>query len=459
MATLATWSDKMRARVRSLQAGQDDRQDVVAYPLQSRRRAAGAGTSNTDSAGGSPSAAVAHALGLPPVLVTITGLAVCLLIIAFLVGQLLDLLGFFSEVTVPLAISLLTTALAAPIVDRLQGLGLPRRLAAVIVVVAGLVVFGGVLTVVGSQVAGRFDQLRDDVSEGLRQVQDWLRNGPLGLSDAQLNNLIDRGRESLQGADTQVVSQAAAVGTTVGHFVAGIFIVLFATFFFCAEGSRMWRWVVDLLPRPARPEVNTSGHVAWVSLTAFVRATVLVALADAVGVALAAVLLGVPLALPLGLLVFVGAFVPIIGAAVSGSVAVLVALVAQGPVVALLMLGAVVLVQQLESHVLQPFLMGRFVAVHPLGIILAIAAGLVAGGVVGALIAVPLVACANAVGKHLAGRHTDEDPYPETAGELTTDRAHDPTHPDGADADTSPEQVDPGDDATAARPRPTPPTS
>jgi len=383
-----------------------------------------------------------------------TGWAICVLVIAFLIGQILGLLSFFSEVTVPLAISLLTTALAAPVVDRLQGFGLPRRLAAVIVVVTGLAVFGGILTVVGSQVAGQFDQLRDDVSEGLRQVQMWLRTGPLGLSDEQLNDLIDRGRESLQGADTEVVSQAAAVGTTLGHFLAGLFIVLFATFFFCAEGSRMWRWVVSLLPAAARPELNTSGQVAWVSLTAFVRATVLVALADAIGVAAGAVLLGVPLALALGLLVFVGAFIPIIGAAISGSVAVLVALVAQGPVVALLMLGAVVLVQQLESHVLQPFLMGRFVAVHPLGIILAIAAGLVAGGVVGALIAVPLVACANAVGKHLAGRHTDDDPHPETAGELTTDTAHDPTDPGNASTSAGDDPIDPsGTAGPATQPR------
>ncbi|MBA2507725.1 MAG: AI-2E family transporter [Nocardioidaceae bacterium] len=448
MATLVTWSDRMRARVRARQSGQDDQQGVVPSPGQSRRgRVGGAGAPGASDSSAPPTAAAAHALGLPPALVMTTGWAICVLVIAFLLGQILDLLSFFSEVTVPLAISLLTTALAAPVVDRLQGFGLPRRLAAVIVVVAGLAVFGGILTVVGSQVAGQFDQLRDDVSEGLRQVQMWLRTGPLGLSDEQLNDLIDRGRESLQGADTEVVSQAAAVGTTLGHFLAGLFIVLFATFFFCAEGSRMWRWVVSLLPAAARPELNASGQVAWVSLTAFVRATVLVALADAIGVAAGAVLLGVPLALALGLLVFVGAFVPIIGAAISGSVAVLVALVAQGPVVALLMLGAVVLVQQLESHVLQPFLMGRFVAVHPLGIILAIAAGLVAGGVVGALIAVPLVACANAVGKHLAGRDTDDDPHPETAGELTTDTAHDPTHPGNVSTSAGDDPIDPSETA------------
>lgn len=433
----------MRARVRDLQAIRNARGGDTADLLNRTRVWEPASTS---AATPQASAVAATVLGLPPLLVVITGWAVCILILAFLVSQVLGLLGFFSEVTVPVAVALLTTALATPAVDRLEQVGVPRRVAALVVVLGGLLVFVGLLTLVGSQIASQFDQLRNDVGEGLVQVQDWLRTGPLGLSDAQLNDLIDRGRESRHVADSEVVSKAAAVCTTVGHLLTGFFIVIFSTFFFCAEGGRMWRWAVSLLPKSARAEVSSSGYVAWVSLTAFVRATVLVALTDALGIALAAVVLGVPLALPLGLLVFVGAFVPIIGAAVSGSVAVLVALVAQGPIVALLMLGAVVVVQQLESHVLQPFLMGRFVAVHPLGIILAIAAGLVAGGVIGALIAVPLVACANAVGKHLAARDPAHDPDPQTAGEVTTDEARDPTNGENSEArdgEPSPAAADP----------------
>jgi predicted PurR-regulated permease PerM len=154
--------------------------------------------------------------------------------------------------------------------------------------------------------------------------------------------------------------------------------------------------------------VDSSGQVAWATLKSFVRATVLVAFVDAVGIALVAVILSVPLALPIGVIVFLGAFVPIVGAAVSGSVAVLVALVAHGPFVALLMLGGVLLVQQLESHVLQPFLLGRAVAVHPLAVILAIAAGVLVAGIVGALLAVPIVASLNAVVHHLAQTETAE---------------------------------------------------
>ena len=158
-------------------------------------------------------------------------------------------------------------------------------------------------------------------------------------------------------------------------------------------------------------------------------ATVLVALVDALGIAIAAWLLGVPLALAIGVLVFLGAFVPIIGALLSGLVAVLVALVAQGPIVALFMLAAVVAVQQLESHVLQPFLMGRFVAVHPLAIIIAIAAGITVSGIVGALVAVPLVACLNGIVRHLAaeaGAPLQEDGLPEDI-------------PPDADSDATPE--------------------
>jgi predicted PurR-regulated permease PerM len=184
--------------------------------------------------------------------------------------------------------------------------------------------------------------------------------------------------------------------------LAGLFLVLFSTYFFLADGDRIWAWFVRLTPRVARARVDSSGRVAWISLTQFVRATVIVAITDATGVMIAAKILDVQFVLAIGVLVFLGAFVPIVGAFVAGTVAVLVALVDHGWVVALIMLGAVVLVQQIESHVLQPFLMGRFVSVHPLGVIVAIAAGILVAGVPGALVAVPFAAAANAVAQHLA---------------------------------------------------------
>ena len=196
--------------------------------------------------------------------------------------------------------------------------------------------------------------------------------------------------------------------------VAGFFIVLFSTYFFLADGGRIWAWAVRLAPRAAREAVDSSGRVAWVSLTQFVRATVIVALVDSIGIMIVAAILGVPFVLAIGVLVFLGSFIPMVGATIAGTVAVLVALVDQGPITALLMLGGVILIQQIEGHILQPFLMGRWVSVHPLGVIVAIGCGVLVAGIAGALVAVPLAAAVNAVVQHLANFSSPgDDPVEE----------------------------------------------
>ncbi|WP_370618112.1 AI-2E family transporter [Mumia sp. Pv 4-285] len=317
------------------------------------------------------------------------------------------LLGYFSEITVPIAVAILVTALVRPAVNRVESLSIHRGLATLVVMVLGIGAVVGMLTLVGQQVSTQFDDLWTKVVDGLHEIQDWARTGPLGLSDAQLNSWIDRVTDSVEewgGSGPGVVDRVTEVGTTVTHFFAGFFIVLFATYFFLYQGGRIWDWVVRLFPRNAREHADTSGRIAWASLTSFVRATVLVALVDAIGIALVAWLLGVPLVLAIATLVFLGAFIPIVGAFVSGLVAVLVALVAEGPWDALFMLAGVIAVQQIEAHILQPFLMGHLVQLHPLAIILAIGAGLTVAGIVGALIAVPLAACINAVVRHLSAR-------------------------------------------------------
>jgi predicted PurR-regulated permease PerM len=327
------------------------------------------------------------------------------------------LLRYFSEITVPIAIAVLGTALTIGAVDWLESKGLPRILATAIVVISMLVALFGALALVGQQLASQVSELKSNVVEGIDQIQDWAKTGPLKLTDDQIQDWIDRGKESITNSDTSIFTTASNVGTTLTHLIAGFFIALFASFFFLYEGQRIWSWVVALFPRAARAKINSSGETAWASLTAFVRATVIVALTDAIGIAVGAWVLGVPLTFAIGVLVFLGAFIPIIGALLSGMVAVLVALVAQGPVVALIMLGVVVLVQQIESHVLQPFLMGKLVAVHPLAIILAIAAGVAVAGIVGALIAVPLAACLNGVVRHLVSdaQEFQDDPEPDPA--------------------------------------------
>ena len=326
--------------------------------------------------------------------------------------------GYLSVIVLPIVVALLVTALAVPAVDLLVRLRVPRGLAALLVVVGGLATVGGLLTFVGQQVANGATDLAEQTVAGLGQIRTWLEDGPLNASDSQVDRWINDAQRLItdQTSDGQVVSRITEVGTTLTHVVAGFFIVLFATYFFMADGQRVWSWLVRLAPRAARPRVDSSGRVAWISLTQFVRATVIVALVDAIGIATWAWFLGVPFVAAIGVLVFLGAFVPMIGATIAGVVAVLVALVAQGPVAALLMLVGVIVVQQVEGHVLQPFLMGRWVSVHPLAVILAIAAGVIVAGIAGALVAVPLAAAVNAVVQHLAANTAPgDDPQEELA--------------------------------------------
>ena len=329
---------------------------------------------------------------------------------------ILWLLNFFLVVVLPLVVALLIAALVSPVVAWLQRLGIPRQLASLLVVLFGVAFIAVLFTFVGNQVSQGVGNLSDQVTSGIDQIRDWLRDGPLQVTDAQLSEALDKAQETISSFSEDAVGRVGEVGTAVGHVVAGIFIVLFATYFFLADGHLIWAWLVRLFPRAGRLRADSSGRVAWKSLTQFVRATVLVAGTDAIGIMIGAAVLQVPFVSAIGVLVFLGAFVPLIGAFVSGSVAVLVALVAQGPVTALIMFGVVVGVQQLEAHVLQPFLMGRFVSVHPLGVIVAIALGVIVAGIPGALIAVPLAASLNAVVQHLAN-YTEVGEEPDDAAE------------------------------------------
>ncbi|MDQ6935943.1 MAG: AI-2E family transporter [Actinomycetota bacterium] len=315
---------------------------------------------------------------------------------------ILYLLSYLTVVVLPVLVALLITALVSPIVEWVHRRGLPRRLAALLVVIVGIALIALLLTFIGQQISSSVDQLSAQVVNALEEIRRWLQTGPLHATDSQINNAISQAQAFITRRGQHLVGKISEVGAAVGHIVAGLFIILFGTYFFLADGRRIWTWVVRLFPRAARVRVDSSGRVAWRSLTQFVRATVLVAGTDAIGVMIVAAILKLPLVSAIGVLVFLGAFVPLVGATVSGTVAVLVALVAQGPVVALIMLGGLILVQQIEAHVLQPFLMGRFVSVHPLGVIIAIATGVVLAGIPGALIAVPLTASLNAVVQHLA---------------------------------------------------------
>ncbi|WP_298459502.1 AI-2E family transporter [uncultured Cellulomonas sp.] len=314
------------------------------------------------------------------------------------------LLAYFKVLVVSVAIALLLAVLLAPLVRLLVEVGRFPRALAVAIAVLGLVAFVvGLVTVAGTSIAEGFGELRAQTLAGFDELVDWLSEGPLALTAVQLDDYAAQLSDWASTNSSTLVSGALSVTTTVGHVAAGALIALFCTFFFLHDGGRIWSWLVALLPRAARRPAHQAGRRGLVTLGAYTRTQILVAFVDAVGIGIGALLLQVPLALPLAALVFVGAFIPIVGAVLTGVVAILVALVAQGPVVALLMLGVVLLVQQIEGHILQPLLMGHAVSLHPVGVLLAVAAGSFAAGIVGALFAVPLAAVLNTVILYLHG--------------------------------------------------------
>jgi predicted PurR-regulated permease PerM len=203
---------------------------------------------------------------------------------------------------------------------------------------------------------------------------------------------------------------ALTTAATVSEVLTGALLTLFTLFFFLKDGRQIWLWVVGLAPVNSQAYLDEAARRSWRTLISYVRATVVVAAFDAIFIGIGLLFLGTPLVVPLAALVFLGAFIPIIGSFLAGTVSVLVTLVAVGPVRALVALGIIVLIMQLEGHVMQPLLMGRAVSVHPLAVVLGIAAGLLVGGIFGALIAVPVIACTNVAGTYLSRR--DEGPRP-----------------------------------------------
>jgi predicted PurR-regulated permease PerM len=342
--------------------------------------------------------------------------------IGLVVYGLITLIGLLRIVVIPVVVALLLAALLQPAAALLRRRGLNKSLAAAIVLVAGLVVVVGGLTLIVQTFISQLDDLTTQVQAAFTEIQNWLSQGPLHLDPQVLKKTIDGVGKQLSDNKGALAAGALTTAATLGEVVASIFLVLLTLFFFLRDGAQIWEFLCRLLPRPARVPTTRAGRYSWLTLVSYVRATVLVAFVDAVGIGVGLEILRVPLALPLAALVFLSSFIPVIGATLSGSVAVLVALVTQGPVSALIVLAIVIAVQQLEGHVLQPLIMGRAVALHPLAIILAIATGVVAAGIVGGLVAVPLLAIANTAIRYLVHHPGGEPISPdETPGTRSSD--------------------------------------
>lgn len=354
----------------------------------------------------------AHADEVPRSLRIGAAVAWRLLVVAAALIVVGVLVAYLAAVVVPVAIALLLSALLSPAVRGLHERGLPRALATGVVLVAGVGLLGGVLTFVVVTFVRGLPELSGQITSSVNSVVTWLTTGPLQLSEDQLRSFSDSLLAALDANQTALTASALDTATAIGQIGTEILLVVFTLVFFLHGGAAIWQFLLGAVPSRARNRIDVAGRRGLAALVAYVRATAVVAAVDAVCIGIGLALTDVPLAVPLAALVFLGAFIPIIGSLVAGSAAVLIALVAQGPIQALIVLGIIIGVMQLEGHVLAPWLLGRAVKLHPLAVVLAISAGLVTAGIPGALLSVPLLAVLNSGVRSLrspADEHVDPD--------------------------------------------------
>ena len=298
-------------------------------------------------------------------------------------------------IVVPVLIAVLLGGLLVPYKDFLVRHRWPGWLAIVTALLTLIVVVGGLLYLAIWQVTRESHELQTQSVTAFNDFRAWLTTGPLGLTEDQITGAFDSLGKSFQQDSQVYISGALSLGSTLGHVLTGVLLTLFSVLFILIDGRSIWGWIVRIFPKNSRGAVDGAGQAGWQTLRSFVKVQILVASIDALGIGLGAFFLGLPLVIPISVLVFLGSFIPIVGAVITGALAVFIALIFKGWVFAVIMLGIVLLVQQIEGHVLQPLIMGTAVKVHPLAVVLAVAAGSLLAGIPGALFAVPFVAVLN----------------------------------------------------------------
>ncbi|PYF99387.1 Predicted PurR-regulated permease PerM [Georgenia satyanarayanai] len=293
-------------------------------------------------------------------------------------------------VVIPVLIALVLSAAISPLVSFLRRKGLPSLLATWIALVAIIAVLGGVVWLVTLAVVDQWDELRDQALEGFAELQEYVQGLPFEITQEQ----IDSAQESVAGLlqSSAVGSGAIAGASQTVDFIAGFFIMIVVLFFFLKDGPKLWEFLLRPFEGHRYRRGQRVGDATVRTLGGYVRGTAIIAAVDAVAIGIGLAIVGVPLAIPLSVVVFLGAFVPLVGATIAGIFAALVALVAVGPVEALVVVAIVVGVNQLEGDLLQPIVMGRTLSLHPLVILVALTAGTVLAGLTGAVLAVPVTA-------------------------------------------------------------------
>ncbi len=310
-----------------------------------------------------------------------------------------------------LFVALAVTALLLPLRRLVERTGIGRAGATAVSLLLGLIGLALVFSLLGQSLVNQWGDISDSFVEGVDKGRNWLRTGPLHITDQRLSDYVDQANAAISKNRDTLLSGVAGATATAAEVASGAFLALFTTIFFLYDGERIWRWLANLLPRSAQASASEAAALGWSALTGYVRGTVIIAFVDAATIGLGIWIAGVPLALPLAVLVFFGAFIPIVGATVTGVIAVAIALATKGVLTAAVVLAIILAVQQIEGHVLQPVIMGRMVNVHPLGVVLTVTAGSLVAGILGAIVAVPVVAVATAVigyyGRRSRARHDE----------------------------------------------------
>ncbi|WP_055697878.1 MULTISPECIES: AI-2E family transporter [Streptomyces] len=402
-AGLSEMGERLNEQRRDRETDADGPDDLLHDRLRDAEAAEDAGDGDRDHVPPPPAYAPAVAARPDPVAAVPWGMRVAaeagwrLLVLAGTLWVLMKVISAVQLVVLAFVAALLITAMLQPTVARLKRIGLPRGLATAVTAILGFVIMGLVGWFVVWQVMDNVDELSRQVQDGIEDLRKWLLNSPFHVTEDQINDIAKSLRDAV-GANTEELTSAGLEGVTViVEAMTGILLAMFSTLFLLYDGKRIWQWTLKLVPAQARPGIAGAGPRAWRTLTAYVRGTVIVALIDAIFIGLGIYFLGVPMAVPLAVFIFLFAFIPLVGAVISGALAVVVALVTQGVFTAVMALAVVLAVQQIEGHILQPFILGRAVRVHPLAVVLSVAAGGLVAGIGGAVVAVPLVAVTNTV--------------------------------------------------------------
>jgi putative heme transporter len=349
-------------------------------------------------------------VGVPTGLAIATAWSWRFLVIAAATAAALFLIVQLSFIVVPLLVAILLTGLVAPLAQLLRRWRWPGWLATLTTLLTLISAITALVWLIVVEIVRDWPSLQRRSVIAYEDFVDFLLQSPLQVTEAQLTEWVDALVVEFNLNSAWLLSGALSIGSTAGSFIVGAGIAIFALIFFIHDGGRIWRFLVNLLPREAQPAVAGASAHGWLTLTNFVKVQIFVAFVDAVGIGLGALFLQLPLVVLIFVAVFLGGFVPIVGAFATGALAVFIALVYQGPVAALIMAIIVLVVQQVESQVLQPLVMGAAMKIHPLAIALAVSAGGFLAGIPGVLFAVPIVAYLNVFISYLANKRWMNDP-------------------------------------------------